>query len=390
MLNYISADCVYPVAGQPLLQGVIGVETDGTIREVLSSGEAELRGIKDIVNYKGFLVPGFINTHCHLELSHLKGKIEQHTGLPKFVEQVILQRNLGSDAVLQAMVDADLEMNENGIVAVGDISNQVISKAVKESSSVYYHTFIEVLGFDPSRAAAIMDAALNLKESFKPLNASIVPHAPYSVSTALFQEISKYALKAGDFGSIHNQECEAETQFFMDKTGGFLGLYEFLGLNISFFKASGRSSLETVLPLLSNNKMLLVHNTYSTESDVANASKQHKGLYWCLCPNANLYIENRLPDVKMLMNAGVKLTLGTDSLASNCGLSILEEMKTLHISQGIGFSEVLKWATYNGAEFLGLTEQFGTLAPGKTPGINLIVNTNGGGLVRESIVKRLY
>jgi cytosine/adenosine deaminase-related metal-dependent hydrolase len=372
MLTYLSANWVYPVVSPPLARGVIGVTPDGTIKEIFTSQEANHKNIQNIIIHKGILTPGFVNTHCHLELSHLKGKIAQYTGLPEFVEQVIRQRNLSEEEVLQAMKAADEGMYQDGIAAVGDISNQLISREIKLASPIKYHTFIEILGFNPSRASSILESALNLKKDFNPLKASIVPHAPYSVSTELFKELANYALTHENLGSIHNQETEEETLFFKDKSGAFLKLYQFLGLDISFFTPSGQSSLQTILPLLSPQKTLLVHNTVSSLADVEFAEATHQNLYWCLCPNANLYIENRLPDVRKLMKAGVKLTLGTDSLASNHSLNIMDEMRTLQQQQKIEFSDLLTWATINGAEFLGINDQLGSLEIGKKPGINLI------------------
>ena len=117
---------------------------------------------------------------------------------------------------------------------------------------------------------------------------------------------------------------------------------------------------------------LLVHNTFSNKADIDFAKTQHQKLYWCLCPNANLYIENALPDVDLFKNEAVKITLGTDSLASNHQLSILAEMQTLQNHKNISFEESLTWATLNGAEFLGIDKQYGSLSVGKKPGINLI------------------
>jgi cytosine/adenosine deaminase-related metal-dependent hydrolase len=373
MVSYISASYIYPVSAAPLKDGVIGINSEGLIKEILTAAEAVERGITDITYYKGALVPGFVNTHCHLELSHLKGKIAKHTGLPGFVEQVIRERQAEESEVIAAMEEADRKMYENGIVAVGDISNKIISKEVKEISGIHYHTFIETMGFNPAKAEEIIKAAVELKSAFKPLSASIVPHAAYSVSDELFQQIRTEGEKNNDLISIHNQETPDENAFFEHKTGSFLKLYQFLGLDIDFFQATGKTSLASYLPKLSTaQKTLLVHNTFTSKPDLDFASAHHPSLYWCLCPNANLYIEDQLPELKLLQDANVKITLGTDSLASNDQLSIIEEMKTLQDHFKISFDELLKWATWNGAAFLGIEDRFGSLAVGKTPGIVLL------------------
>lgn len=392
MISYISGSYVFPVIGPPIKNGVIGVEIDGTIHSVLTPEEAEHANIGDITPYEGLLVPGFVNTHCHLELSHLKGQVETRTGLLGFVQAIMKLRTSDEATLDLAMLRGDREMFENGIVAVGDISNQVISRGTKLGSPIYYHTFLEVMGFNPLTAKESIKRALEFKEKFDPLKVSIVPHAPYSVSAALFKELRNNGEANDEVLSIHNQETEDENLFFEHKEGAFLELYKVLGLDIDFYEASGKTSLQTFLPMLSDQqKTLLVHNTFTTRADVEFAEAYNPNLYWCLCPNANLYIENRLPDVDMLRNAGVKITLGTDSLASNNRLSIFAEMQTLQINFGIDFDDLLKWGTLNGAEFLGIEGRYGSLEVGKRPGINLLDFEEISGMIMlGSRVERLF
>jgi cytosine/adenosine deaminase-related metal-dependent hydrolase len=395
MLYYLSASYIYPVSSAPLKNGVIALESDGTIQALMTAEEAKVLGVKDVKYYEGSLIPGLINTHCHLELSHLYELIPQHTGLQAFVQEVIKLRDKQDETERwYAMKMANQEMYNNGIVAVGDISNTLESKRIKIKDFILYHTFVEVLGFDPSQAKSAMKTAKKLKKAFEPLKASVVPHAPYSVSRALFTEIRKYSRKTDNLISMHNQETADENLFFEKKKGSFLKLYESLGLDISFFRASRKSSLKTVLPKLPAGKVLLVHNTLTNESDIAFAKANHDHLFWCLCANANLYIENKLPDINLLKNSGLKITLGTDSLASNHQLSILAEMKTLQESQRdagmeLSFEELLLWATLNGAEFLGISENYGSLEPGKKPGLNLVQHMDGGQLTSATTIKRL-
>jgi cytosine/adenosine deaminase-related metal-dependent hydrolase len=389
MLQYISASVVYPVSSPPIENGVIALEEDGTVYEILHLQQANEQGIENIKYYDGFLVPGLVNTHCHLELSHLFGKIPEQTGLQGFVQQVIKYRDSGEELILEAMQKADREMLENGIVAVGDISNQLVSRTIKTGSRLFYHTFIETLGFNPAQAKTIFERALKMKEEFAPLKASIVPHAPYSISKELFAAIKDYSLKEDNLVSMHNQETEDENLFFQSKQGAFLRLYEFLGLDISFFSATGKSALQSVVEELAESRVLLVHNTLTSAEDVRFAESVRSALYWCLCPNANLYIENRLPDVQMLADAGLNITIGTDSLASNHQLSILAEMKTLQENFNLSFETLLKWATRNGAAFLGIEGEYGTLEKGKRPGINLVEFAPEGKISSKTSIRRV-
>ncbi|MFC4212127.1 amidohydrolase family protein [Pedobacter lithocola] len=369
MSTYFSADWIFPVSSPPIKNGIVEVNSEGEIVAILQEKYANHIDIKKL---KGAIVPGFINTHCHLELSHLLGKIPERTGLVDFVKHIITGRQADKDEIKSAMQMANKQMYNNGIVAVGDISNQISSKEIKQISQIFYHTFVEAMGFNPQRAEAVMDYAIGIKNEFFPLSASVVPHAPYSVSSELFKLINEEAESDNAFLSIHNQETVEENAFFVDKTGRFLELYKFLGLDIAFFEPSGKSSLQTWLPKMVNQKLLLVHNTVSNKEDIEFATQNHHNLYWCFCPNANLYIENSLPDVNLWMEKQLKITIGTDSLASNKQLNILAEMKTLQKHKNIGFENLLQWATINGAEFLGLDKQFGTIEVGKTPGLNLI------------------
>jgi cytosine/adenosine deaminase-related metal-dependent hydrolase len=147
-----------------------------------------------------------------------------------------------------------------------------------------------------------------------------------------------------------------------------------IGIDYSWFKATGKSPLESIAGMLpEENPILLVHNTFSTEENINFAQSYFENISWCLCPNANLYIENKLPDVQLFTRKNVRITLGTDSLASNRELSMLDEMKTLTGAfPEISLEEILKWGTLNGAEFLGLSHKYGSFEKGKTPGINLI------------------
>ncbi|HQS52125.1 MAG TPA: amidohydrolase family protein, partial [Daejeonella sp.] len=216
--------------------GIVALHQDGEIDAVYTS-EAAKSIAEPIERYQGIIVPGFVNTHCHLELSHLHGKIPKATGLVSFIKAVISQRTADEEEVLTALRKNDQLMSANGIVAVGDISNNHFSKSVKQNSRIYYHTFVELLGFDPAKAEIVFNKALELKSDFAPLPASIVPHAPYSVSEKLFSLLREYSESHENLCSMHNQESRAETDLFMNRSGDFLDFYKMLNLDLNFFKA---------------------------------------------------------------------------------------------------------------------------------------------------------
>ncbi|MCB0663517.1 MAG: amidohydrolase family protein, partial [Saprospiraceae bacterium] len=120
-------------------------------------------------------------------------------------------------------------------------------------------------------------------------------------------------------------------------------------------------------------RTLFVHNTMTTVEDIEAATKWNKNIYWATCPNANLFIENRMPNYQRFLDTNAKVTIGTDSLTSNWQLSIVEEMKTIAKFQSyVDFDTLLQWATLNGAEALGFEDELGSIEKGKTPGLVLL------------------
>ncbi len=342
---------------------------------------------------EGLLVPGFINTHCHLELSHLKGVIPQKTGLPEFGMGVVRNRNLFSEKEILASIESEIQsLKKSGTVALGDISNQGISANAKRLSGMYIHTFVELLGLNPSHAAYSFEKGMEILPAFEDgfrCKASLAGHAPYSVSKELLQLIANQNLAQDQPSTIHFLESQHEIDFFKDKTGGFVSLYEKLSLNISFFQPKKTDSVEWCSEFLqSAKKCMLVHNTYITELQIEKMLSLSSDIYFCLCPRANLYIENRLPPVSLFQKKNLKITLGTDSLASNEDLNLLNEIKVIQQNfPSLTLHEMLIWATENGAEFLGLYNQLGDFTPGKTPGINLISGLNKNTLKLETETK---
>ena len=150
------------------------------------------------------------------------------------------------------------------------------------------------------------------------------------------------------------------------------------GVEKSDFSNSGKRPLAAVADFIPKDLPLqLVHNTVTTDHDIDFAKQYFNRLYWCFCPNANLYIESKLPDFALFYNRKCRITIGTDSLASNKSLSILEELKTIHANVPfVPLHELLKWATLNGAEFLQIEKNFGSIEKGKSPGLVLLENVN--------------
>jgi cytosine/adenosine deaminase-related metal-dependent hydrolase len=359
---------------------------EGVIEDIISVSDAG----DDVQSFDGILTPGLINCHCHLELSHLKNVIPPHTGLVEFLCSVVTKRDFDPEIIQQEIIKAEKEMYDNGIVAVGDIGNTADTADVKSKSRIRWHNFVEVLSFTDEKAEENIQhymnvvSAFNNQQSIIPASrtgrnnqrTSLVPHSPYSISPLTFKLINQLTNK--QIISIHNQEHPAEDELYKTGGGDYLKLFKIFGIDKSPFPVTGKSCIRSVLPYFNNGQtILLIHNTFMPEEDLvwANEYATANGLklLYCLCINANLYIENKVPPIDMLMKHNCHIVLGTDSYSSNWQLSIAREMEAIHKHfPHIPLEMILQWATSNGAKGLGWEDELGSFGKGKKPGVMLI------------------
>lgn len=387
-MRFLSAEYIFSAHTGFIKKGILVLDGNGVVKDLIDPGKtSELPAAE---KFDGIICPGFINAHCHLELSHMRGQVKKHTGFTGFAQELLPKRGKFSpEEILSAIEKADEEMFANGIAGVGDISNTADSFSQKTKSKMQYHTFIELLGLNPQATEKVIAAGRELMgQAPKPV--SLSPHAPYTASNELLEIIGNSSHDENCPLTIHNQESTGESEFFMRGTGPMREFYEFLGIPIPFFKPTGVNSLRSKLKSLPHTRnLLLVHNTFTSEEDIRWAEFYSKKLYWCFCPNANLYIENALPFFKIFREAGLKIIVGTDSLASNDGLSVLDELKVIAENvPGISLGELLAWSTKNGAEALSFSS-LGSFEKGKKPGVNLLTKVTAEKLLPETEVKRL-
>jgi len=366
--------------GNTIIDGanrIVVTTKDGTIVDIIPASEAG----EDIQELDGLLCPGFINAHCHLELSHLKGAIPTETGLSEFVKQIVPKRAAAQEVIEASIEAAENEMYNNGIVAVGDICNTADTIAAKTKGKIAYYNFVEIYGLDPLLATQKMNEGLLLQAQYEAANlkAVVIPHASYSVPAALLQILAK------NYGSntisIHNQETKAENDFFEKKIGAFVEMYARVGVDFDFFTPTKTTSLQSVLPYLKDTaKSIWVHNSFTSEADIKAVQATSTDAYWCLCPSANQYIENTMPPVQLLRDQHANIVVGTDSYASNWSLNMLDELKRIHLHNSqIPLAEMLTWITSNGARALQMEDKLGSIEVGKKPGLTLIKNLSSAG-----------
>ena len=395
-MRKISAHTIYPVSSSPIENGVVIVDEKG---KIIAVDDIQNHDKTEIEFFDGIIVPGFINAHCHLELSHLNGVAQTGTGLIDFISQVIKNRNHSPEIIQGAIEREEKNMIDSGIVAVGDISNTTDTFEQKRNENLHYYTFVEYFDlFQESNTDNILqqyDAVFIALTETSKSKKSKVPHAPYSVSRKLFNVIAseaKQSVKSKTI-SIHNQETPPENELFLSKTGDFITFYERIGFDTKDIPKLEKPSVYYALEYLQKeNRNLFVHNTLSTKEDIENAHQKlgKENVFWATCPNANLYIENSLPNYKNFLETNAQVCIGTDSLTSNWQLNILEEMKTILKYQSyLDFETLLQWATINGAKALDFADVLGSIEAGKSPGLVLIENTENGKLTNQSSSKKI-
>ena len=386
MYQKYQADQVF--TGTQLLDGhpVLVVREDGNIEGIINREDAG----EDIQELKGLLSPGFVNAHCHLELSHLKNVIPPHTGLQEFVKQIVSLRKVEEHVIADAIEKAEDEMFQNGIVAVGDICNTLDTLEQKIKHRIAYYSFVELYDLDPTRAHDKIIAGINIQNTFQEncIRASLVPHAPYSVSFNLWKLLTEHF--ESHTITMHNQETKDENDFFETKTGSFLGMYERTKVSLDFFEPTGLTSVRSVLPYFKKAyRSILVHNSFTSVEDIQTVQKEMPNSFWCICANANQYIEQTMPPIELLRSQKANIVMGTDSYASNWSLNMLDEIKTIqhHLPQ-IPLDELLGWATLNGAKALQMDKGIGSFEKGKKPGIVLIEGLSNENKVIEGTSSR--
>ncbi len=309
--------------------------------------------------HAGLLTPGFVNAHCHLELSALRGRIPEGCGFAGFARAMGEVRGLADEEERRAAIAAaDAEMTRGGIVAVGDIANGEAAFDVKSAGRIAYRTFAEFFGLRTM-------AADGLRPLLRHPRTSLTPHSVYSVQDAPFRALCAEGTAPL---SIHFMESPAEAELFAGR--GPLHEWYARAVFVCDFLHYGSPAERLVRSIPAERPLILVHACCVGEEEVRRILAHFTApVYWCLCPRSNRYISRLAPPVALLRSLGARICLGTDSLASNRSLSLLDELRALG---GVPLRESLRWATLGGAEALGLDDALGTVAPGKRPGLNLL------------------
>jgi cytosine/adenosine deaminase-related metal-dependent hydrolase len=392
-IRRIAASFVYTLdADEPIKNGY--VEYDAADGRIVAVGEC---GPDDEV-LPGAIVPGFVNSHCHIELSHLHGKFRKGTGMAGFIDQINALRDwAGADVKARLTQEWMDKMWKDGVSAMSDISNDDSSFKVKSSHKLYTRTFLEVFGSEPEMCEGVMAdvTALKAAADAEGIDAAPTPHSCYTMSPQLLSASSAAGLESG-YLSYHSQESQEEEDLLISGSGAMYENRKRSGMSTP--PVTGESSLKYFIDRLAAAKpapydehILLVHNVCLKQDDIDAAKKVMNNVYWAICPLSNIFIHNALPPVPLMRRNGLAITVGTDSLSSNDDLDMVKELVCIRQNfSEIPMNEILVWACLNGARFLSKEKALGSLTPGKTPGIVFVSNVDeNGSFTSESKSERV-
>ena len=346
------------------LERNIIVEVDASRRIVSVTKVENIDRCASVEFFPGILIPGMVNAHCHLELSYLRGAIEEHTGFAGFASAIGRVRgNYTTEERIRAAKSADAQMWDEGVEAIMDIANDELIMPIKEASKIHYTTLFELFGL---RCNSI-DNHLAMSQQYA--NSSITPHSTYSLQ----DEVFKAACKANNSTvSLHLLESDDESDLYNER-GSLAEWYKAMSWECDFL-GYGSPAERVARSMDGSQRVLLVHGCKATPKDVT-LLNNHFGhnATWVLCPESNRYISDIKPPVAMLREMDAPIAIGSDSLASTRSLSLIDNLRLI---ENTPLEELLSWATIGGAKALGLDGEMGSIEVGKRPGLVIIENVD--------------
>jgi cytosine/adenosine deaminase-related metal-dependent hydrolase len=384
----VHAGWVVPIVAPALRGGWIDVDTRrGEIVGVGAAGTATAAAPSFTLDLgEAVVMPGLVNAHTHLELSHLAGAVPPASSFVSWVRAMLGVRfgtPVSPAAVTDAVVRAIGGMEATGTAGVGDIGNTDAALLPLTASSLSGVSFREALGFKAADAervvgettqGAVLAQTRLAEQGCTRVVASVAPHAPYSTSAPLIQALAAGLPGSGMIGphrparavsSIHLAESPEELEFLAQGTGPFRDLLGDLGSWDTEWRAPGLGPVAYLEQLgVLHRGLVVVHGTQLTRSELDVLAGA--GTTLVLCPRSNRWVGAGVPPVAAAVAAGVQLAVGTDSLASVADLNLFAELAQLRaLAPGVPASALLRAATLGGARALG-SDRLGVLAPGAT------------------------
>lgn len=368
MRSSISADWILPIAGPPIAGGSITV-ADGRI---VSVEQGAAPGAESISG-RCVVLPALVNAHTHLELSYLRGRIPRAGCFTDWVKPLLAARQTPPDPERMA-VDTAAAINEayaSGTGLFGDVSNSLGAVPALRTARRPARVFHELLGFNvPNPGARVAEARGRIEAAAREshghaIRFSLAPHAPYSVSPALFAAIHQDVTSHRDITTVHLAESGEEVQLLADGSGPWRSLLERIGVWTDTWQPPACSPVAYLQRHgVLDAATLVVHGVQCTADDIARI--RGTGATVVSCPRSNAYVGAGTPPLAAFYEAGVHVAFGTDSLASVDDLNLFSELALARqIAPGVPARRLLESATATGARALGFADDYGTIEAGK-------------------------
>ena len=371
MIRY-RARWVVPIASPPIADGVVGVEAD-RIEFVGSSDEGPAGD--EVHLGEVVLLPGLVNAHCHLELTAMRGFLED-LDFQRWILRLNFSRRatLDNDALLDSARYGLEEGLRAGITSYADTSSSgVVLRAMREAG-VRGIMYQEVFGPDPAQCATsiaeLRTAIAGLRYLETPLvRVGVSPHAPYTVSDDLFRATADLAREHHLPLAVHIAESELERRLVVDAAGSFADGLRRRGITV---EPRGESSIQLLARLrLRDIKPLLIHCVRVDARDIASIAASQSTV--AHCPTSNAKLGHGVAPLDEVLAAGITVGLGSDSMASNNRMDMLAEARMALLMQRARIAsfespaaiDVLELATIGGAKAIGIDHLVGTLEEGK-------------------------
>ncbi len=366
----VRAAWVCPVATPPLRDGWVHV-VDGRVAAVGDGRDAPPTPHTLDLGPVAVL-PGLVNAHTHLELSWLRGRVPPAADFLTWVGQLMATRRsferADDPAVMAPIAAAIAEMRASGTVAVGDIANALVTPTVLAAMDMPAVVFHELMGFRVADGAKVVAEAVARHAALNSPRVRVVPaaHAPFSVSEALLLAIrDTVQASARPLTSVHVGESAAEVELLRDGRGPWRQRLVALGVWHDGWQAPGRGPADYLCDLgVIGPGTLVVHGVQVTDAELGRLAEL--GATLVTCPRSNVWVGVGPPPLERFLASGVRLAVGTDSLASAPDLNLFAELALMRVLAPLAPARVLlAAATRGGAEALGFGDELGTIAPGK-------------------------
>ncbi|MEW6609112.1 MAG: amidohydrolase family protein [bacterium] len=364
----LKANYILPILTPLIQDGGIHIK-DGTIIECakfskISSGDKKIVELKNAC-----LLPGFVNAHSHLELTSLKGKIPYKGSFIQWIQDIIeAKKGWNERNYINSLKLSIKQLIESGTTTIVDITASGLSPQILLTSNLRGRTYKEITGFKFDSVSQIITDLKKYLSNLSPTNLidfGVSPHSPYSVSPKLLTELFSLSQNNNLPLSIHLAEDKTELKFLMKGKGEIINLLKELNVWEDEWKQPGLSSVKYLDSIgILNSNIIGVHLNCINEEDLEILKKRRVGVVHC--PKSHKFFQRDDFPIQKLIDKGIIIALGTDSLASNDSLNMLEEIKELKRRyKTLSAEEILELATINGAKILGLMDKIGTLQPGK-------------------------